>query len=255
MRFLRLTLAYDGTAYFGWQWQPNRPTIQGVLEDAWHQVTGEKIRVVGSGRTDAGVHALGQAVSLTTHSSLDPAVVHRALNANLPPDVVVRQVCEAPQGFNAIDHSLGKRYRYLILDDRLRDPFSRHYHWHVRRPLDADLMNQAAQLLLGERDFKSFESAGSRRVSSVRTVRDLSVRRCEHIDGQRIWIEIEANGFLYNMVRNIVGTLVEVGQGKRPVEWVQEVLLAHDRRVAGMTAPARGLFLVKVLFASGVIEA
>ena len=249
MRFLRLTLAYDGTSYYGWQWQPDRPTVQGVLQRAIGKVTGESIQAIASGRTDAGVHAIGQAVSIATKSCLEPAVLRRAINANLPRDVLVRDVCEAPLGFNAISAADSKRYRYVLLDDEFPDVFTRKYCWHVRGGrLDVERMHQAAQSLRGEQDFKSFEGAGSKRVSTVRRISDISIDRRPYQEGERIVLEVEANGFLYNMVRNIVGTLVEVGRNRRSVTWPREVLLARDRCCAGMTAPPQGLYLVRVLF-------
>ena len=248
MRFLKLIVAYDGTQFFGWQWQPNRRTVQGELENAIQQVTGEQLRVVASGRTDAGVHAWGQAVSFATECRLAPAVLTRALNANLPEDLVVREVAEVRAGFNAIDDAVSKRYRYVIHDSPQRDVFSRRYAWHLHYPLEVAAMDQAARSLLGRHDFKSFETSGSARVTTVRTVLDIDIRRFESWDTAAIRLEIEADGFLYNMVRNIVGTLVQVGRGKRPVSWPSEVLAQRDRRTAGATAPPQGLHLLKVNF-------
>lgn len=248
MRSLKLTVAYDGTEFFGWQWQPGRRTVQGVLEEAIHRVTGETLRVVASGRTDAGVHALGQAVSFQTNSHLTADVLQRALNANLPADVVVLAADEAPLGFNAIDDARSKRYRYIIHNHPWRNVFQRRYAWHIHHELDALGMHEAAQCLRGRHDFKSFESAGSRRVSTVRTIYDVTVNGFRQGEGARIEIEVEADGFLYNMVRNVVGTLVDVGRGRRPVSWMTELLALRDRRRAGATAPAHGLYLVHVTF-------
>jgi tRNA pseudouridine38-40 synthase len=250
MRSLRLTVAYDGTEFFGWQWQTGMRTVQQVLEQAILAVTQETLRVVAAGRTDTGVHALGQVVSFATESTLDDEVIRRALNAHLPADVCVLEVATVAPGFHAIDDSLGKRYRYLIQDGRDRDVFARRYAWRVWRPLDADAMHAAAQGLVGRHDFGTFQNVGSPRVSTVRTVRAIEVRRHHGLEGERIAIEVEADGFLYNMVRNIVGTLVEVGKGVRPVEWPAEVLAARDRTVAGMCAPAHGLYLLRVFYAS-----
>jgi tRNA pseudouridine38-40 synthase len=248
MRFLRLTLAYDGTDYFGWQWQTGMRTVQQVLEQAIQQVTGETLRVVAAGRTDTGVHALGQVVSFPTESSLSNEVLRRALNTNLPQDVCVLEVESAPDGFHAIDDSQGKRYRYLIQDGRNRDVFARRYAWRVWRTLDVPAMHLAAQGLLGQHDFGTFQNVGSPRVSTVRTVREIQVERHQIVNGERIVIEVEADGFLYNMVRNIVGTLVEVGKGNQGVDWPAQVLAARDRTVAGMCAPAHGLYLLKVFY-------
>ena len=161
MRFLKLIVAYDGTHFSGWQWQPNRRTVQGELENAIRQVSGEQLRVVASGRTDAGVHALGQAVSFATECRLAPEVLTRALNANLPEDLVVRETTEVRAGFNAIDDAVSKRYRYVIHDSPQRDVFSRSYAWHLHYPLDVTAMDLAARSLLGRHDFKSFETSGS----------------------------------------------------------------------------------------------
>lgn len=248
MRSLKLTVAYDGTEFFGWQWQPERRTVQGVLEKAIHRVTGETLRVVASGRTDAGVHALGQAVSFETNSHLTAEVLQRALNANLPADVVVLAASDAPAGFNAIDDARSKRYRYVIHNHPWRDVFRRQYAWHIHYQLDVQRMHEAARCLQGRHDFKSFESSGSSRVSTVRTVYDVTVSRFCEGEGARIEIEVEADGFLYNMVRNVVGTLVDVGRGRRPASWITELLALRDRRQAGATAPPHGLYLVHVNF-------
>jgi tRNA pseudouridine38-40 synthase len=201
---------------------------------------------VASGRTDAGVHAIGQVVSFAcdTHRTVD--VLRRALDANLPKDIVVLDVRDAPEGFHAIRDTVRKRYRYVIQDGSLPDVFARTYAWYIPHRLDAGAMSQAGQRLAGRYDFSSFEASGSQRTSSVRTIFDLSVQRRsgDHLD--RIFIEIEADGFLYNMVRNIVGTLVEVGRGKQTPDWVSAVLEARDRKLAGMTAPPLGLFLLRV---------
>jgi len=245
-RFLKLTLAYDGTAFSGWQVQPNERTIQDVLERAIAKTTGEQIRAVASGRTDAGVHALGQVVSFATQSSIELDVLCRALNANTPFDLVVLDVCKAPNGFHAIRDAIGKRYRYVIQDGPLPDVFSRAYAWHIPQRLDDKAMRVAAQSLIGKHDFISFQASGSDRKTTVRTITDLTVHRCTENDFSKIVIEVAADGFLYNMVRNIVGTLVEVGRSNKSTDWPGEVLAAEDRKVAGMTAPPHGLFLVKV---------
>jgi tRNA pseudouridine38-40 synthase len=246
MRFLRLTVAYDGAAYHGWQTQADLPTVQEAIERAIESVTGETVRVVGSGRTDAGVHALGQAVSFATGSRLSADVLRRALDATTPEDIAVLEAREAPEGFNAIDHALAKRYRYVVQDGRRRDIFARGHAWFVPRRLDERAMQRAAAALVGRHDFKSFEAAGSQRVSSVRTVRDLRIERHEGELADRLHIEVEADGFLYNMVRIIVGTLVQVGAGKQAESWPGEVLAAGDRTLAGPTAPPQGLFLLWV---------
>jgi tRNA pseudouridine38-40 synthase len=248
MRFVRLTVTYDGTAFCGFQFQPNRRTIQGSLEDAIFRVTGETLRVVGAGRTDAGVHALAQVVSFSTISHHAPQVLRRALNSELPDDISIVEAADAPDRFDAIECAKGKRYRYLVDDGAKRDVFARNYTWRVWQRLNIAEMCQVAQDLCGTHDFRSFQNAGSSRVNTVRTVRELTVERRPYGENDRVVIEIEADGFLYNMVRNMVGTLVQVGRGKAPVSWPAEVLASRNRRLAGMCAPAHGLYLVKVYY-------
>jgi len=246
MRSFKLTLAYDGTAYAGWQVQPDRPTIQEALELALQEITNEQIRCTASGRTDAGVHALAQVVSFTSETALPVDVLRKAIDANLPADIAVHEVVEAPEGFHAIRHAVRKRYRYLIQDGPVADVFARRFVWHMHQQLDDHAMQRAAVALLGTHDFASFEAAGAERPTSVRTVTDISVVRSGEGIESRIIIEIEADGFLYNMVRIIVGTLVEVGKGKRDENCIANILSAKNRAAAGMTAPPQGLFLVSV---------
>jgi tRNA pseudouridine38-40 synthase len=247
-RTLRLTLAYDGSGFSGWQTQPHRRTVQSVVEAAIARVTGESPRVVAAGRTDAGVHALGQAASVVLCSRLDNATLLRAVNAYLPDDVSLLDLADAPDGFHAIDHARGKRYRYLIQDGPRRELFLRRYAWRVWQQLDVAAMQSAATALQGTHDFRSFQNEGSPRVSTVRTVRELTVRRRRAGPSLVVAMDIEADGFLYNMVRNIAGTLVQVGQGKQPVDWPAFVLAARDRTAAGMCAPPHALYLVRVLY-------
>ncbi len=254
MRTFRLTLAYDGTRYAGWQSQAGQLTLQDTLEQAIQRITRETIRVVASGRTDAGVHALGQVVSFQLETQLEPRVLQKALNAELPDDMAVLDAALVADDFHAIWRAVRKRYRYLLHDGRIRDVFARQYAWHLFTPLDEGAMHRAAQGLVGTHDFKSFETSGSPRGTSVRTVHELSVVRLESpphpvfpvTPGRLIAIEVEADGFLYNMVRSIVGTLIQVGQGRQAESWPAEVMAACDRRAAGRTAPANGLFLVRV---------
>jgi tRNA pseudouridine38-40 synthase len=267
MRTFKLTLAYDGTNYSGWQSQPGRVTVQDALERALAKITCETIRVVASGRTDAGVHALAQVVSFRSDCPLEPAVLHKALNAELPHDVAVLEAALAPADFHAIASARRKRYRYVICDGPLRDVFARHYSWHIYGRLDEAAMHRSAQALAGTHDFSSFETSGSERETSVRTVFEINVARGQggaaglppiapgqaagavppqQGAGDLVVVEVEADGFLYNMVRAIVGTLVEVGHAKRDESWPAEVLEDRDRRAAGRTAPPQGLFLVHV---------
>jgi tRNA pseudouridine38-40 synthase len=246
MATFRLTLAYDGGDFAGWQRQPNTRTVQEELEAALGRITGQRPKCVASGRTDAGVHALGQVVSFDSATKLSPAVLTKALNAELPDDLLVFHVAEAPAGFHALRDALRKRYRYMIEDGRQRDLYDRKYVWHVYQRLDVAAMHQAAAALVGTHDFTSFETRGSPRLTTTRTVLDLIVERRASELTERVVIEVEADGFLYNMVRNIAGTLVEVGKGRQPPNWPAEVLALRDRTKAGTTAPPQGLFLVGV---------
>ncbi len=249
-----MTVAYDGTQYAGWQVQLRRQTIQGMLEKAIAQVTTERTRVTGSGRTDSGVHAIAQVASFSLarwRAGADD--LERAINSKLPADIAVVQILDVPADFHAIRDAVGKRYRYQLQIGGGRDAFEYRYRWHLAGPLDIGTMRQAGERIHGRNDFASFQAAGSDRKTTVRDVRAVEIIE-QSGAGQgvsaappcRIAIEVEADGFLYNMVRNIVGTLVEVGRGKRPPAWVAEVLAARDRTVAGPTAPPHGLFLLRV---------
>lgn len=249
-RWLKLTLSYDGGAYAGWQVQPDKPTVQGTLEAALRQITQEPIRVTAAGRTDAGVHALGQVAGFATATRLTNAELQRALNAVLPADVAVLSLEDAPKAFHATRDAVAKRYRYQIHNGRTPSVFDRHYAWHYPQPLDAAAMHAAGQALVGRHDFSSFETAGSERPDSIRTIHELSVARGSQELAERVTIEVAGDGFLYNMVRTIVGTLVEVGVGARDVNWLAAVLAACDRRQAGQTSPPHGLFLVSVSYES-----
>jgi tRNA pseudouridine38-40 synthase len=244
MRNIKLTLCYDGTDFHGWQRQPRLRTVQQVLEEALEQLTGTRPSTTASGRTDAGVHALGQSVHFLTASRHSTETFVRALNALLPRDVRVLDATEMPQSFHATLDARSKRYRYAIDNARIASPFQLRYSWHVPPPLDVDAMGRSGAALLGRHDFRSFETDWPNRMSSVRTIVDLAVER----RGDAVTIEVEADGFLYNMVRSIAGTLVLVGNGKRPESWVAEVLASQNRVEAGPTAPPQGLFLVTVRY-------
>jgi tRNA pseudouridine38-40 synthase len=244
MRNLKLTLSYDGTDFYGWQTQPGFRTVQETLEEAYRKVTGEEVRLNVSGRTDAGVHALGQVVNFFTLSQHPAPVLRRAVNANLPEDVQVREAVDVPEAFDANLDALGKRYRYVIQDGPLPNLFMRRYCCHSKAHLDRDAMSRAARVLVGWHDFSSFETSGAPRMSSVRTITHLAINRV----GEWIWIDVEADGFLYNMVRAIAGTLINVGRGYWPEERVAEIIRAEDRAQAGPTAPAQGLFLMRVRY-------
>ena len=262
MRNLRLTVTYDGTDYFGWQIQPDRPTVQGTLQEAFHKLTGESASIVAAGRTDAGVHALGQVASVRTASHLSVERLHLGLQHYLPDDVAIRDVREVPEGFHATYCATRKTYRYVIHASRIRDPFTRRHAWRVPRGLDSEAMSAAAAHLVGRHDFRCFETQGSPRADTIRTLFDVRVIRSEpwaflspdvgpssDPRGAFLAIEVTGDGFLYNMVRAIAGTLVEVGLGKRAPASVADVLASGRRAEAGQTAPSQGLFLVQVEYA------
>jgi tRNA pseudouridine38-40 synthase len=244
MRNLKLTVSYDGTDFNGWQTQPGYRTVQETLEQAIAEITSEHIRVNASGRTDTGVHAVGQVVNFysNTHHAAD--VLVRAINGHLPTDVVVLDAADMPQAFDATRDARRKLYRYVIHDGPVPSPFLGRYCYQSRHRLDVVAMRESAKPLRGRHDFHSFETDWPNRMSSVRTVTHLAINRM----GDWIWIDVEADGFLYNMVRAMVGTLINVGRGYWPVSQVAEILRAEDRKQAGPTAPAQGLFLVRVTY-------
>jgi tRNA pseudouridine38-40 synthase len=244
MRNLKLTLSYDGTDFAGWQTQPRRRTVQEVFEGAFAALTGERVRANASGRTDAGVHAVGQVVNCYSDTRLPVDVLVRALNAHLPADVVVRDAADVPEAFDANRDARRKLYRYVIHDGPVPDLFLRRYYCPSRHPLDAAAMRRAAEPLRGRHDFRCFETDWPNRMSSVRTITHLGVSRL----GDWIWLDVEADGFLYNMVRAIAGTLINVGRGYWPESQVAEILESGERRLAGPTAPAQGLFLMRVTY-------
>ena len=244
MRNIHLTLCYDGTDFHGWQRQPGLRTVQQTLEEAIERLTGVRPHTTASSRTDAGVHALGQSVHFLTTSVHSIETFVRAINALMPRDVRVLKVREMPQGFHATLDAKSKRYRYVIENVRIASPFQIRTSWHIPHALNVEAMARAARCLLGRHDFRSFETEWPNRTSSVRTIHDIAVERREDL----VTIEVEADGFLYNMVRSIAGTLVLVGSGKRPEAWVSEVLAAESRVEAGPTAPPQGLFLLKVRY-------
>lgn len=244
MRNIKLLLTYDGTDYSGWQRQADRRTVQQELETAIGRLTGVESPTTASGRTDAGVHALGQVAHFYTASRHAPEVFVKALNALLPHDVRVLGAWEMPQSFHATLDAKAKLYHFVIENGRIADPFQLRTSWHVYTPLDAGAMDRAAQVLKGRHDFHSFETHWPNRTSSVRTISHIAVRRL----GDSVRIEVEADGFLYNMVRTITGTLTLVGAGRWPEARVAEVLAAEDRARAGPTAPPQGLFLVHVRY-------
>jgi tRNA pseudouridine38-40 synthase len=247
MRCFAITVAYDGTRFGGWQIQTNAVSIQQRLQEAVQQATAESVCVQGSGRTDSGVHAIGQVAALTLNQWRAPAErLVPALNRFLPRSIVVRHCREAVIGFDPIRHAKSKRYRYTIRNARTPDAMQHAFQWWYPRQLDVESMKRAAELLLGTHDFKAFETLGSPRKTSVRTVYELSVVSRVHEDGCDIEIEIEADGFLYNMVRNIAGALCEIGVGRFSPYWIERVLESKQRDPSSQTAPPNGLCLVSV---------
>lgn len=242
MATIKLILEYDGSAYSGWQRQPNHPTIQEAIETAIMGITQTKVSVIGAGRTDAGVHARGQVASFQIDRDMMPRQWTRAFNAHLPKDIVVRSTAIMPETFHARHSAKGKLYEYRILNRSERAAVGRSYCWHLHHPLDDRAMSEGGRHLLGEHDFSSFQTQPTDNDDPCCHLRQLSVVR----EGDRLRMEFYANRFLKQMVRSIVGTLVEVGLGRRPPESLTTILSAHDRSAAGKTAPPQGLFLMRV---------
>ena len=247
-RRIGLRLAYEGTRYSGWQIQPERQTVQGNVTTAVREVSGEEVLVRGSSRTDAGVHALDQVAVFTSEREFSADVWGRALNATMPADITVVAAREVAANFDPVASARRKRYRYRIHDAVWKPVLARQFVWRWRGRLDASAMHAAAAALVGEHDFTSFETTPSTRLSKVRTIHALSVFRpaaTDALGAAEVWIEVEGNGFLHNMVRIIAGSLVMVGAGRRPPEWLAEALAARCRPAAGPTAPPEGLVLVQ----------
>lgn len=257
-RTLKITLAYEGTAYVGWQRQAGGVSIQGLIEDALARLDGAPVTAHGAGRTDAGVHAFGQVASARVTTAHEPLVVRRALNAMLPGDIRVVEVEEAARDFHARYHAAGKIYEYRIWQGDVQPPFARAWSWHLPRPLDVAAMDRAARMLEGRHDFSAFQSAGGGVRTAVRTVasaragvREPGVEVAGEdgaASGRFVIVRIAADGFLRHMVRAITGTLVEIGHARRDAASVAALLASRDRAVAGATAPAHGLVLVRVMY-------
>ena len=247
MRNLKLVIEYDGTNYHGWQRQGHHVTIQGILEEKIGVFTRETVTVIGSGRTDAGVHALRQVAHVKIDGEVDCGLFRYAVNAILPRDIVIKEVADVPLSFHARFGVTAKKYRYQIWNDPVPPAVYRRYFWYLPQALDVDRMREGAKYLLGTHDFQSFCGTGSKIKDYVRTIRRISLAREER---EKILISITADGFMRHMVRNIVGTLVDVGKGKYLPHDVEIIRNARDRKKAGMTAPAQGLFLVDVCYDS-----
>ncbi|PLY03682.1 MAG: tRNA pseudouridine(38-40) synthase TruA [Desulfuromonas sp.] len=244
MRIIKLTIEYDGTGYVGWQVQPNGISIQQVVEAGLEKVVGLPVRVVSSGRTDAGVHARGMVAHFRTDRELPLSAFREGVNSHLPESVAIVSAEEVAADFHSRYSALAKRYRYSINQGEVRSPIAGRYSWHVKRQLDLQRMRQAAELLLGEHDFRAFRSSGCDAKTSVREIYAINIKA----DAGMIHVDIVGNGFLRNMVRIIVGTLVEVGSGARSSDGLPTLLAQGERGGAGKTAPAQGLCLMQVWY-------
>ncbi|MBM4104413.1 MAG: tRNA pseudouridine(38-40) synthase TruA [Planctomycetes bacterium] len=244
MRKIKLLIQYDGSAYHGWAAQPEMPTIQGTLTDAIEKLTARRVELFGSSRTDAGVHALGQVAAFTIDSPVPTENFARALNNMLPDDIAVVEAVHVPDSFDPISDTKSKIYRYTIYTGPVRPVIQIRYCWHRPGTLNVEAMQAAAKILLGMHDFKSFASAADNRESSIRTIIKCDVSGKDN----EITFDVQADGFLYNMVRNIVGTLVEVGRRRWTAADIERILAAKDRCQAGPIAPASGLCLMRIFY-------
>lgn len=248
MKRIKLVIAYDGTAYCGWQLQPGQPTIEAELNKALSELLGEEIAVIGASRTDSGVHALGNVAVFDTETLIPAEKICMAVNQRLPEDIRVQSSCEVSPDFHPRKRVSFKTYEYRIFNRRITLPTERLYSTHIYYDLDVALMQEAAGYLVGEHDFKSFCSVKTQVLDTVRTIYRLTVTK----EGDIIKVSVTGNGFLYNMVRIIAGTLIEVGRGAYPPEQVKRILLGCDRRLAGPTALPQGLRLVQIEYAETV---
>ena len=244
MRNIKLTIEYDGTDYHGWQSQINAAAVQDVVASAVRKLTGEDVNLIGASRTDSGVHALGQVANFTTASDIPADKFAYALNTLLPEDIVVRKSAEADMSFHARYSARGKKYKYLIYNSVFPSALLRHRACHVFYSLDVEAMRRAAEFFLGAHDFLAFSAAGSSTKTTVRTINEIWIRG----ECGLIGLNITGNGFLYNMVRIIAGTLVEVGYGKIKPDDIPGIIEGRDRKIAGRTAPPQGLYLVEVFY-------
>jgi len=240
----KLTIAYDGTNYCGWQRQKNGITVQEVMEDVVSEMFGKETAVTGSSRTDAGVHAKTYVCSFKGETTIPVGRMHTVLNTRLPRDIRAYKCECVPENFNARFDAVKKAYEYKILNAEVSDPILRNYAWHYPIKLDFEKMTQAAEIMKGKRDFKAFCAAGSTVKTTVRNLMELSLKK----EGNLITVRAAADGFLYNMVRIITGTLVYVGNGKLSTEDIEMLITGKDRRLMGITAPPQGLALVEVIY-------
>ena len=243
-RNIKLTIAYDGTAYHGFQWQSNAVSIQNVLEDRLALIFGHSIRIIGAARTDAGVHAYGQVVNFTASGSIPTARIPLAARKVLPKDIIVQSAQDVPDTFHARFDAQSKIYLYRINDSGEAHPWLRNLVWQVRESLNVAAMNEAVQTIIGTHDFSAFKSSGSSARDPVRTILQAACRR----NGSNIECEFHGTGFLYHMVRNLMGTLVEIGTGRRQIDEMRTILIGRKREYAGHIAPPQGLYLFKVLY-------
>lgn len=245
MRYLKLTLAYDGSHYHGFQRQKNAVGIQQIVEKALSKLFGEEIKIAASGRTDTGVHARGQVISFATNGTVPTERIVPAMASFLPEDIVVWKAENVDENFNARYSASAKRYQYRIVVAEVPSPFERKYAWQVNKHLDAEAMQAAADLILGEHDFSAFRSLGS---APVKTVKNIYKAEWTKIGEQELRFTIEGDGFLYHMVRNLVGAMVRVGNSKITLDRFKEIFASGDRKQAGMAAPPQGLYLEEVFY-------
>ncbi|HXN86487.1 MAG TPA: tRNA pseudouridine(38-40) synthase TruA [Candidatus Binataceae bacterium] len=241
---IKLTLEYDGTNYSGWQLQSGQDSIQGQLEAALEKILATPLRIHGSGRTDAGVHARAQVATFTLPRSFDPLELGRALNATLPPDIVILKAELVEDNFDPRRHAIARVYEYRILNQQAPSVFENRYSWLVRDPLDLDRMNEAASLFVGKHDFAAFRSLGSIVKTTVRHIASSEW----HSEGTLLLYRVEANSFLRHMVRTMVATMAEIGRGKLPPRFIEELLERGERSMAPAAAPSRGLFLIEIRY-------
>lgn len=242
---LKLTLAYKGTHFSGWQYQPKGRTAQGVLEKTISDVLGETIKVLGASRTDAGVHALGQVACVQYNCSLPPDNFKFVINRALPEDMVITKSEVVSEAFHPIVHTESKIYHYKVHNSTLRDPFKEDFAWYVREPIALDKVRETAALFIGEHDFQSFCASGSSVKTTIRTIYSIEIEQSGTDD---LIFKFHGNGFLYNMIRIITAVLVRVGQGKMSVSQAAHILKAKNRSLIPWTAPAQGLYLVEIFY-------